>query len=75
MAEYVHLVVAVMGRDADRDCCVPVGTSIGELRVLQDIPQRIELRIKGEVVNEDYELTEANEGNFVIGARDSKGGV
>lgn len=73
MSEFVTINLAVQGERV-KPIDIPVGSTLEDVRILKNLPNDMEFRIKGETVDEDYEFFTEDGGTYLIGTRDAKGG-
>jgi len=73
MAENVTIKIAVQGNEVKTED-IPIGSTLAEVKVIKNLPE-LEYRIKGEPIDDDYEFVLDDNGIYLVGTRDSKGGI
>jgi hypothetical protein len=74
MAGFVTINVATMGEPV-KPVEIPIGSTLGEVKVLKGLNIGLEYRIKGNRIDDDYTFGEEHTGLYLVGTQDAKGGI
>ena len=74
MSEFVTFNLAIQGESVV-PVEVPVGTSLQEFKVLKNVAENLEFRIRGEVIDCDFTFDGDEQGFYLVGTKNAKGGV
>jgi hypothetical protein len=70
--EFITIILAIQGEPvvpAD----IPLGVTLSELKVIKELPEGMEFRVKGTAIAGDFVFGEDMAGKYLVGTRDAKG--